>query len=442
MLTILLALACTGKPPDPVDDTGPPDRGAPTATFPSFYGKVPKNLLMVSIDTFRRDLLVRNGGGGDAAFLDRMAEEGVSLDAHRTCSNWTFPSIMCVVHGATNVEVGFVPDLRNPGAAQMPETTPTLALRLQDAGFRTMLVTSNSWFSDEHNSDYGYDSSERPTDRRTTAVFEQGIDRLQQAREEGVDRWYLHLHVKEPHPAYAPPESYLAGLADLPEIPYDFTDSDVLYDMHDVWPEMTEEERALVLQHLLVRYHGEVRWLSDQLIEQFANLDRAGFLEDTLVVFWTDHGEQFWEHGEQTHAYGLHNEENDAVAIFWAKNIVAGTWTEPTSHVDLAPTVLSLLGVDDTVGFTGLPVGEAAPDRDLHYATVARHGVVQSVVQDGWKLIYRWETGEKWAFDTVNDPLELDDRYAPSDARIQGLEGLLAPKVEAMRALAPRHTPM
>ncbi len=438
---LFLLLACD-SPEVVVDDPAPEvPRGPPTDTFPSFYGEVPHNLLVVSVDTFRRDQLARYGGRGDAAFLDRLIAEGVPLDAHRTCSNWTFPSVMCVVEGMTNIEAGYAPDLRLPGEALMPATVPTMAQRLSADGWRTMLVTSNSWFSSEHDADLGFDSSERTDDRRTTAVFEAGLDRLQQARAEGVDRWYLHLHIKEPHPAYNPPDDYLDELDGLPELPYDLTDSDSHYEAGDAWPEMTEEERAQLLEQLWIRYRAEIRWMSDQLTEQFEALDRAGFLDDTLVVFWTDHGEQFWEHGEQTHAYGLHDEENDAVAFFWARNIVPGEWAEPTSHIDLAPSLLGLYGVDGA-GMTGVPVGEADPARDLHFVSVARHGVVQSVVQDGWKLIYRWETGERWLYDTVNDPLELEDRYAPGEERTAALEALLQPKIEAMQPLAPRHTPL
>jgi arylsulfatase A-like enzyme len=435
-----LLLACSA-PEDTGFDPKPEPEGPPTATFPSFYGEVPKNLLIVSVDTFRRDLLTRYGGVGDASFLDELIAEGVVLDDHRSCSNWTFPSVMCATQGVTNIEAGYVPDLRYPGEAMMPDEPRTLAARLSDVGYRTTLVTSNSWFSADHNSDSGFSYSERPTDRRTTSVFERGRELLRTGKEEGVERWYLHLHIKEPHPPYAPPEEYLSALEGLDPIDYDFTDSEEQYDMHDEWPEMTAEEQALVLQHLLIRYHADVRWMSDQLREQFAALEGGGWLDDTLVLFWVDHGEQFWEHGEQTHAYHLHNEENDGVAFFWARNIVTDAWPEPTSHIDLAPTVLDLLGVDDTAGMTGIPVGQADPTRDVHLTALARLGAVQAVVKEGWKLIYRWSTGERLLYDTVNDPLELTDLYSPTHPRAAELEALLQVQVSALQPLAPLHTP-
>ncbi|MDP2317183.1 MAG: sulfatase-like hydrolase/transferase [Pseudomonadota bacterium] len=443
---LLALLACTSPPDsgsdptDPADDSGLPALD-PTDTFPSFYGEVPKNLLVVSIDTFRRDLMARYGGEGLAPFLDGMAEQGVTLDQHRSCANWTFPSVLCFNHGTGNIDAGYVPDLSDPDNAWAPEDLPTLATRLSDGGWRTMLVTSNSWFSMDRNTDVGFETSERPDDRRTESVFGMGLDRLGETVELGSDRWYLHLHIKEPHPSYNPPEAYLAGLEGLPPVDYDLTDSDEQYDAGDAWPAMSEEERAILLQHLLVRYHGEVQWMSDQLIQGFLELEQGGYLDDTLVVFWTDHGEQFWEHGEQTHAYGLNVEENDAVAFFWAKNIVPGQWDGATSHIDLAPTILSLLGVPSDAAITGYPAGEAPEDRVLDAVSIARHGAMQSVVKDGWKLVYRWQTGERWLYDTTDDPAELTDLYDPAHPRAVELEAALAPRIEALVPLTTRYTP-
>lgn len=439
---LLLLTACVAPPDSGVDTAPPAEPERPvTDTLPSFYEAVPKNLLMVSIDTFRKDQLARYGGRGDAPFLDGKLAEGFVADVHRTCSNWTFPSVMCAMQGATNVDVGYAPDMAYPGDAQMPETTATLPLRLANAGYRTMLVTSNSWFSYDHNSDYGFQFTDRPPSRGTTAIFEQGRQRLSEARAEGVERWYLQLHIKEPHPPYDPPESYLSELEGLPEVPWDLTDFGEHYEMGAAWPEMTEEERELLLQHLWIRYRGEVRWMDDQLALQFRELEREGWLEDTLVVFWTDHGEQFWEHGEQTHGYDLHGEENDALLAFWAEDIVPGAWSEPTSHIDLAPTVLGLLGVDDVEGLTGAPLGEADPERPVHTLTLGRLGLIQGVVVGDWKLRYRWNTGERSVFDTVADPGELEDRYDPTDPRVIALEAALAPVTEALVPLAPEHTP-
>ncbi len=435
-LLVLLA-GCTAPDTDPIDVP----RGPPTDTFPSFYGEVPKNLLMVSVDTFRRDLLLRYGGVSYIPVLDEMMEQGVVLDRHHSCSNWTFSSVLCAMQGATNLDDAYVPDLHNPDDAMAPDDYPTLPGRLSAAGWRTMLVTSNSWFSADHNSDVGFDQAERPEDRRTSSVAAAGLQAVLDAKEGGANRWYLHLHVKEPHASYSPPDEYLAGLDGLEEIPWDLSSSDEQYQTLNQWSGFTAEEQELLLAHLLVRYHGEVNWMGDQLREALVAYGNAGLLDDTLVVFWNDHGEQFFEHGQQTHAYGLNREENDGFAFFWAENIVPAVWDEPTSHIDLAPTLLTLWDVPLDEQVTGMPVGTAPSDRVLDFLTVARLGVVQAVLQNDWKLIYRWETGERELYDTRNDPLELDNVWAADEPHAVELEPILQDRVRTMEPLTTRFTP-
>ena len=52
LFTLLMLIGCPGEETgEPVDTY----LGPPTETVPSFYGKVPSNLIVISIDTFRRD---------------------------------------------------------------------------------------------------------------------------------------------------------------------------------------------------------------------------------------------------------------------------------------------------------------------------------------------------------------------------------------------------
>lgn len=411
-----------------------------TATFPQFEGAVPKNLLILSIDTTRRDVFTRYGSPEEyAPFMASLADEGVALDRHRSCSSWTMPSMLCVTTGRSNVEMGYVPDLRRGEEIWVPDM-PTLASRLSGEGYTTVLTTSNSWFSDEYNTDYGFDFTERPSDASTTGVFAAGRDKLRQVTTPDAP-WYLHLHVKEPHAAYNPPEEYLGALAALGALPWDLANRDEHYALRDMYNELSKEEQAILKSALLIRYHGEVSYLDDLVRAAFAEYEDAGLLDDTLVLLVNDHGEQFWEHGEQTHAFDLNFEENDGFAIFWSKNIVPGNWIEPTSHYDLAPTAMSLLGFSDS-DFTGYPVGEAPPDRAIHSIVAARNGVAQSVVQGSHKLHYHWRDAKKQLYNLVTDPKETDNLYSAEDPDAVALWDLLLPEVEAATPLLPNDTPL
>jgi len=278
-----------------------------------------------------------------------------------------------------------------------------------------------------------------PTDGSAWGAYLQGREALDKGIAAGLAKhWLLHVHVIEPHASYDPPDEYLGAEKALPPVPWDLSDRDVQYDVtRTQWPTMTQDEKDLLKAHLVARYDGEVSWMDDQIYWMLADMDFDHLLDDTLVVFWNDHGEQFWEHGFQTHAYQLYGEENNALLFFWSKNIVQGTWTEPTSSIDLVPTLLGLEGVPQPETVTGYPIGQAPADRPRFAHAIARIGPESSVVLDHYKLIFVW-TGFVELYDLENDPGELTDLYDPThpSSEAQKLWALLEPEIELQAHVA------
>lgn len=420
---------------------GPHFGDEPTDTFPQFLGRPPKNIVMISMDTFRKDRLGRYGGSTVAPFLSAMADAGVVADRHFQCSNWTFASTSCTLAGRHNEEAGMVPNLSDSLAVPWPAGTPFLATYLREAGFYSILVSSNGWLAPEWNNTDGYDEATLAGTGLAWGVYEQARERLDEAMDEGrADRWLLHVHFVEPHAAYDPPDEYITEEADLPPVPWDLADRDQHYEARDEWPAMSPEDQELLAEHLRIRYDGELSYLDDQVFRIFVDLQRDGLLDDALLVFWTDHGEQFWEHGNQTHAYALTGEEADGLLFFWSPNIVTAAWSEPTSAIDLVPTLLDVYGVPIPPEVTGVPLGQATPDRPVFAATVARLGAAQSVQKNGWKLSFSY-FGDLNLYDRNTDPLETTDLYDPAAPSAEALElwADLEPQIEKMEPLVPQY---
>ena len=442
---LLLLLACkptvedtdstprSGVLPDGSCTSGKP----PTDTVPAFCGEIPKNLIFISIDTLRKDHL---GWYSDdvkiTPFLDAIAANSVTLDNNVQCSNWTFASTSCTLLGRTNVDNGFIPLL--VGSQEFPVGTRFLAGYLADEGFYSQLVSGNSWLGIKWGNSQGYTKFSTPGGSRTTDVYEKSMEILQTSKLNGLvnDRWFLHMHLLEPHAAYNPPANYLTDLAGLEPVDWDLTTQDAMYEVTGGWPAMPPEEQDLLEQHLRIRYQGEIKFVDDQLVDVWQGLVEDGLLDDSLVVFWSDHGEAFWEHDRQTHAYGLYGVENDAFVYFWSRNIVPGRWTGPTQSIDIVPTVLSLMDIPIPPEVTGIPLGQSSEDRARFTMTSARLGQIQAVIQDGWKLTMRWQGGMSLTHPSV-DLDEQEDFYDPTDAKTQELWDLLKPAVEAAEPLVP-----
>jgi len=430
----VLLVACGGEPAPADLPSGPP-----TDTLPSFYGEVPDNVLMISIDTFRKDYMGRYDERHDVTpTLTALASSGMALDNHTTCSNWTFHGISCTILGKYAIEEGFTPKLVQGDQLPYPDSATFLAEHLTDAGYYTVLSSTNGWFTNEWGMTQGYQESFVPRDASAWGAWAEARDTLLDAQLAGNDKpWMMHLHLIEPHVPYKAPANYSPELASLEPVPYDLEVKDDHYDTtRGLWPQMTDEEQALLLEHLDVRYRGELAYTDDQILDVLVDAQARGLLDDTLVVVWTDHGEQFWEHGQQSHAYGLYGEENDGIALFWAKNIVQQAWPEPTSSIDIAPTLMRLLTGEVPDTMTGQPIGEAPVERSRFGFAVARLGPLQMVTRDHKKLIFRWSGGLSY-YDRAEDPHETFDRYDPEDPDVQALWAELEPMVELASEVVP-----
>ena len=444
MLWMLVGLlACGGKPDDSGDRPLTPEErwGAPTDTVPSFYGSVPKNVIMISIDTWRRDSLTRYGGPTVMPYMDELAMTGFTADDHITTSNWTMHGTSSTLAGAYPLDLGWVPSLPTASRTPMPDEPVLLAEALGEANYWSVLMSGNTWLAPEWNNTQGYDYAEAPEDYDfALRLAEDAYGHLEDAQASGAaDGPYLiHLHLMEPHAPYRPPEEYLDGLDDLDPISVDLEDRDAMYEANFDWLFWPENLQALYMEHLWTRYRAELTYTDDLVRVLLAEAGARGLLEDTLVVIWNDHGEAMLEHGIQSHAWTLHGPENEGIWLMWAQNIVPGTWAGPTSSIDIAPTLLSLLDVPIPDSMSGTPLGQAPDDRAQFSWSYARGPHELSVEKDGWKLMYQAD-GPTWLFDLNTDPdeaINLIDREDPtSHPKVLELWPLLAPRIEKAVAL-------
>ena len=338
ILMVLSLVGCPGKDSKPVDSqsSSPTTSTTVTTTGTSSLGfsdgLVPKNLLMISIDTLRRDHVDSFGTKGLTPFLGSLADQGFRVDDFRSCSNYTFHATTCVALGRYAVEgaedYGTLPQM-NPSTGPLEDLPDGIKLMpdyLRELGFYTMFITANRMYGERHGNGAGYDNYLEPAQSDATqniGIAPTMIENQLANGPLGTDQpWFRHVHVIDPHAPYDPPDSYLGRLQGLPDTGYDLGtktgQNEAITAVRDGAP---QAEADNISEQLIIRYEEDVRWLDDKLEVAWANLESQGLLDDTLVVFWSDHGEQQLERGGWAHGQGLHPEENDAILFFWSKSL-------------------------------------------------------------------------------------------------------------------------
>ena len=430
------------------------DSGAPSGSNASvlqFDGAPPRNVLMISMDTFQAARLGRYYGGDHTAFLDTLLEDGVALDNHRSCSNWTYSSVLCVLSGQDNIESGFVPYAASgqEGTPQQtmapaPDEMAFLTDVLGDHGYVTGLVSSNTFLSkslglvsmDTHQV---ADGSMNAAD-----VVDEGLAMFDEHMRDGEAPWFLQLHFIDPHDPYDPPDGFRAGLAELDPIGWDLADRDDLQELAASWDRLSARDRQLVQDHARVLYHGEIAYMDSEIEGLFRKLEVRGALDDTLVVLWSDHGEQFWEHGEITHGLDLFLEETASIGGLWTLSgdlggpgLAPAAWATPTTHVDLHAAAMQGISQRAVDGVSAVLVGdEPDPDRTL---SMLRYHLrddpsLHAIEQSGWRYHVYWD-GRSGLYDVSSDPDELVDRSVDEAERAAEMRALLAPQIQALAEL-------
>ena len=151
----------------------------------------------------------------------------------------------------------------------------------------------------------------------------------------------------------------------------------------------------------------------------------------TLVAVTADHGEAFGEHGEIAHSIFVYDTTLRVPLLISGPAVGTRQIDTPVSHVDLAPTLMRLLGVPplDADGLDLAPLfeGGGLRSRDLYaesFAPLLDFGwsPLRSVRQDGWKFI---EAPRPELYAVDRDAAESDDRSAADSGRVASLRDRL-----------------
>jgi arylsulfatase A-like enzyme len=361
--------------------TGP--RDVPVAND-SQEGKGP-NVLVVLIDTLRADHLGLYGYERNTSpNIDALGRKSLVFDRAITQVPWTKPAVASLLTGQYAHRHGVISswDALKPGL-------PTLGTELQRAGYQAAAFSSNPFVSPEFGFDHGFDSfflsapvsgvqytalfrlltrvkhvvsattglspdlpglirapTERfpPNARRDEILTEELIRWL---REHRNARFFVYAHLIGAHVPYDPPDDYA-----VPFRPAEWHGQKPLTDYPPQVQTIFATAASLPpLEHkvLVAQYDGAIAW-TDMLIGRLLQaMGELHLFEQTLLIVTSDHGEEFYDHGNWGHRSRLYNELiRIPLLVHFPGVLPPGRRSEAVMLVDLYPTIAAFAGVPAT----------------------------------------------------------------------------------------------
>jgi choline-sulfatase len=311
---------------------------------------VPKGtpVVLISIDTLRADHLPAYGYRGvETPALDGLRKDGVLFEKAYSPTPLTFPAhssiltgVLPAVHGVRD-NVGYRLDRAKIERGELP----FLPWLLKQHGYATGGAVSAYVLQGKGGLDTGFDLYEDGIEFRTNT----GLGGLQRPGGETLARargwlesvkggpFFLFFHIYEPHTPYQPAEPFASRYAS--------------------------------------KYDGEIATADRIVGDLLAELKRLGVYDKALIVLLSDHGEGLGDHVEKEHGVLLYDEAIHVPLLLKLPDsqLAGSTVAKPAQLTDVAPTVLSLLGMAVPPALKGMPLlkllEENAPVRRIYSET-------------------------------------------------------------------------
>lgn len=301
---------------------------------------------------------------------------------------------------------------------------------------------------------------------QTTYCAEKTIDFIREHRDRN---WFFSYNCFDPHHPFDPPADYLNRyrVDDMPlpkSRPHELDNKPRYQKLDSKWAHnepgyfdvqaMTDDDR----REVTAAYYAMVELIDDQLGRIISALEDTGQLENTLLIFMSDHGEMLGDHGLYLKGPHFYDESvRVPLVLHWPDGVAAGTRCDGLVELlDLAPTLCNLADIPTYEGFQGRSLvdicqGKADPvtHRDFvfseYYNAWTHHHAYGSMLRTAnEKIVVYHGTEDGELYDLETDPDEFENLWDHPDAKDRKLELLrycFDTSVFTMDPLPPRLGP-
>lgn len=370
-------------------------------------------LILISIDTLRADRLPAYGSTRvQTPNIDALVRDGVLFERAYSHSPQTLPAHASILTG----ELPFEHGVRDNIGFTLGEAAGTLPTWLAAQGYVSGGFVSSFVLRRDTGIGRGFQEydSEMPASSPGAAIGQvqrDGGGTLARA-ERWLDaqthsRFFLFLHLYEPHTPYRPPERFAR------------------YDPYD----------------------GEIAYADEIVGHLVESLKRRDLYDRATIVLLSDHGEGLGDHGEREHGVFLYNESTRIPFIvkLAGQRRAGRRMTAPVQHIDVAPTLLDFAGAPRPPHLKGRSLRPPIEqDVSLEEQGIYSESFYQRY-HFGWSELsaltdsrYRYiKAPRQELYDLLSDPLERTNLAAARPQTAAAMRAALERLTEGRTAGAP-----
>lgn len=369
------------------------------------------NVIIYLIDALRADHLGCYGyETATSPNIDALAKDAILFENAIAQSSWTRTSVASIFTGLYPKTHG----VKSENDA-LPSEATTLAEILRAAGYRTAAFVANSTVGKPFGFNQGFVDSVYFDWKLSDAVNKQAFAWLEAKTHK--QPFFLYVHTIDPHAPYGPPrdfrEQFAAGVRSI-----DIGSVSNIKKLHQKKIPVTQT----LIADLVSLYDAEIAFNDHNFGSLMKELRKNELYEETLIIFVSDHGEQFYEHEAWEHTTSLHREVLHVPLMIKLPSSGTGGQriAKQAQHIDILPTILDYLGLDIPTQVEGRSLlvrreRDGLMRRSLSYVNL--YGVWAESVREGrWKLMRQRRRGRQGTY------LHLYDQQRDPDETVNLIE--------------------
>jgi len=399
------------------------------------------NVILIVSDALRYDVLGCYGGDADTPNIDWIAKNGVLFENAYSTAPCTMPSAISIATGNYSRTYSLVVNKKTDNQNRkyicyVHKKEKLLSKELKRKGYDVKMNIENN-LAARANNFQGFDKFRefkklrkkekrfvenhipiRKTGKQKKSLpsfsYYHMYDLLHylltvpQDRHFFVVKWFL-----DPHAPYDPPRKFKKRIPISPgTLPQekDFYSKSFIKDFNQLIrvDNFSQKECA----YIKALYKAEVESLDERVGYILEALKQRKLLKKTIIVFTSDHGEAFMEHGHLGHGMRCYETLVHIPLLFMGPGIPAGKREKTiVSHLDLMPTLKDLVGAKYSAAMQGesysaLFSGESTPCRSPYFDRVSnsiksKYTESDALLMDGYKLSV-YKKGGKYVFKLFN----------------------------------------